>query len=58
MRDALASNFKNNSLEVKTFDTDDKLKITTSYLVEDESIEASNTVKDALSAGLSNFSAN
>jgi SecD/SecF fusion protein len=58
VRDVLAGNFKNNSLEVKTYDTNDKLKITTSYLVENESIEASNTVKDALSAGLSNFSAN
>lgn len=58
VKDALASNFKNNSLEVKTFDTDNKLKITTSYLVEDESIEASQKVKDALSAGLSNFSSN
>jgi SecD/SecF fusion protein len=57
VRDVLANNFKNNSLEVKTFDTDDKLKITTSYLVEDESLTASGTVKDALSAGLSNFSA-
>ncbi|MES2795207.1 MAG: protein translocase subunit SecDF [Bacteroidota bacterium] len=57
VREVLSSNFKNNSLEVKTFDTDDKLKITTSYLVEDESIEASTVVKDALSAGLSNFSA-
>jgi SecD/SecF fusion protein len=57
VKDVLSSNFKNNSLEVKTYDTNDKLKITTSYLVENESIEASNTVKDALSAGLSNFSA-
>jgi SecD/SecF fusion protein len=57
VRDVLATNFKNNSLEVKTFDGSNKLKITTSYLVEDESIEASKTVKDALSAGLSNFSA-
>jgi SecD/SecF fusion protein len=57
VKDALSKNFKNNSLEVKTFNTDNKLKITTSYLVEDESLEASNTVRDALSAGLSNFSA-
>ena len=57
VRDVLVGNFKNNSLEVKTFDGNDKLKITTSYLVENESLEASNTVKDALSAGLSNFSA-
>lgn len=58
VKDVLASNFQNSSLEVKTYDTNDKLKITTSYLVENESLEASKTVKDALSAGLSNFSAN
>ncbi len=57
VRDVISPNFRNNSLEVKTYDTNDKLKITTSYLVEDESLEASNKVKDALSAGLSNFSA-
>lgn len=58
VKDILTANFQNNSLEVKTFDSAEKLKITTSYLVEDESIAATNKVKEALMAGLSNFSAN
>jgi SecD/SecF fusion protein len=55
VRDVLLSKFENNSLEVKTFDSNEKLKITTSYLVKDESLEASAKVKAALESGLSNF---
>ncbi len=55
VKEALVDDFKNNSTEVKTFDTPDKLKITTSYLVENESEEASATVRAALATGLSQF---
>jgi SecD/SecF fusion protein len=57
VKEALASKFNNSSLEVKTFDGDNKLKITTSYKVEDESIEATKEVSAALASGLSKFTA-
>jgi SecD/SecF fusion protein len=57
VKDALSENFKGNSVDVKTFETNDKLKITTSYLVENESLEASQTVRAALEAGLAKFAA-
>ncbi|MFT5916237.1 MAG: SecD/SecF fusion protein [Bacteroidia bacterium] len=54
---ALASSFKNKGLEVKTFGDDKTLKITTNYLVEDESAEADKKVRMALVTGLEKFTA-
>ena len=42
-------------MEVKTFNGPTKLKVTTSYLVEDESIKANQTVRTALETGLKDF---
>jgi SecD/SecF fusion protein len=55
VREALLVSFKNSSTEVKTFNTPDKVKITTSYLVDDESEGASEIVRTALTAGLASF---
>ena len=56
VKDALADNFGGKGVEVKTFNGASKLKVTTAYLVEDESITANNTVRTALEAGLKDFS--
>lgn len=55
VKTALADDFKSSSLEVKTYETADKLKITTSYLVDDESEGANEIVKGALNTGLQQF---
>lgn len=55
VKEALADNFGGKGVEVKTFNGDTKLKVTTSYLVEDESITANNTVRTALETGLKDF---
>jgi SecD/SecF fusion protein len=52
---ALVDDFGGKGVEVKTFNGDTKLKVTTSYLVEDESITANNTVRAALETGLKDF---
>lgn len=52
---ALTDDFGGKGVEVKTFNDDTKLKVTTSYLVEDESITANNTVRTALETGLKEF---
>ncbi|HYG39227.1 MAG TPA: protein translocase subunit SecDF [Cytophagales bacterium] len=44
--------------EVKTFGSDDKFKITTDYLVEDDSDVATANVEQKLNAGLAKFSGN
>ncbi|MFM1913122.1 MAG: hypothetical protein RIR51_960 [Bacteroidota bacterium] len=54
---ALQDDFEGNSLEVKTFNGPTKLKITTAYLVEDESSEANLLVREKLDNGLAQFSA-
>ena len=48
----LNDTFEGAGTEVKTFNTDNTLKITTSYLIDDESLDADNKVKDALVAGI------
>lgn len=48
----LNDTFEGAGTEVKTYNTDNTLKITTSYLIDDESLDADNKVKDALVAGL------
>jgi len=58
VKEALSDNFEGKGVEVKTFNGASKLKVTTSYLVEDESITANNTVKAALETGLKDFAAN
>ncbi|KYG72482.1 protein translocase subunit SecDF [Roseivirga echinicomitans] len=45
--------FANSGIEVKTYNTANMLKITTSYLIEDESVEADAAVKGALTDALS-----
>jgi SecD/SecF fusion protein len=55
VKDALKDNFDEKGVEVKTFNGDTKLKITTSYLVEDESIKANQIVRTALENGLKEF---
>ena len=57
VKEALADDFGGKGVEVKTFNGPTKLKVTTSYLVEDESITANNTVRTALETGLKQFSA-
>ncbi len=57
VKEALADDFGGKGVEVKTFNGPTKLKVTTSYLVEDESITANNTVRTSLETGLKQFSA-
>ncbi|KYG85611.1 preprotein translocase subunit SecD [Roseivirga seohaensis] len=45
--------FANSGIEVKTYNTPNMLKITTSYMIEDESVEADAAVKAALTDALS-----
>lgn len=52
---ALLDDFHNAGIEVKTFDASNQLKITTSYLVEDESTETDERVKAALLNGLNKY---
>ena len=55
---AISDNFENAGTEVKTFDASNQLKITTSYLVEDESTETDKKVRAALISGLNQYSDN
>ncbi|MCB0489379.1 MAG: protein translocase subunit SecDF [Cyclobacteriaceae bacterium] len=55
MKLSLASAFENKGTEVKTYGSSNVVKVTTSYLVEDESDAADNKVKDALVSGLEQF---
>jgi SecD/SecF fusion protein len=57
VRTALLNDFKDAGTEVKTFGASNRLKITTSYLADDESTEADQTVQAALETGLKEFSA-
>lgn len=57
VKEALKDDFEGKGVEVKTFNGDTKLKVTTSYLVEDESQEASLKVRNALENGLKEFAA-
>jgi len=53
---ALASGFENAGTEVKNFGNDKVMKVTTSYLIGDESDKADDKVKAALIDGVSKFS--
>ncbi|MBV6647803.1 MAG: protein translocase subunit SecF, partial [Cyclobacteriaceae bacterium] len=55
VKTALAKSFDNQGVEVKTFGADNILKITTSYLIDDESDEADQQVKTQLVSGLETF---
>jgi SecD/SecF fusion protein len=58
MRNALAANFENAGTEVKNYTTNSStnmVKITTSYLVDDESDTADDKVKNALIGGVEKF---
>ncbi len=55
MRVALASAFENNGTEVKNYGANNVLKVTTSYLIDDETDEADAKVQQALVRGVSSF---
>ncbi|MFD3000228.1 protein translocase subunit SecDF [Pontibacter toksunensis] len=55
VRTALADDFQEAGTEVKTYDTPNRLKVTTSWLADDESIEADEQVKAALLSGLEEY---
>lgn len=52
---ALGDAFENVSTEVKSYGADNVMKVTTAYLVDDESDTADETVKSALVKGISDF---
>ena len=55
VRTALVDDFKEAGTEVKTYDTPNRLKITTSWLADDESTEADEQVRTALMTGLQQY---
>ncbi|GAA4304198.1 protein translocase subunit SecDF [Nibribacter koreensis] len=55
VRTNLLDEFKGSGTEVKTFGASNRLKITTSYLAEDESAQADETVQAALETGLQQY---
>ncbi|MFM9836816.1 MAG: protein translocase subunit SecF, partial [Cyclobacteriaceae bacterium] len=52
---ALGQSFENAGTEVKNFGSDKVMKVTTSYLIDDESDKADDNVKNALISGVSKF---
>jgi SecD/SecF fusion protein len=58
VRKALAGTFEGVATEVKTFGSDTKYKVTTSYLVDDDSEEATAKAEQKLAAGLASFTDN
>ncbi|MFD2516205.1 protein translocase subunit SecDF [Pontibacter locisalis] len=55
IRSALVDDFQNQGTEVKTFGASNRVKIITSWLADDESIEADEQVKSALMSGLQEY---
>ncbi len=55
MRVALARSFENQGTEVKNYGSNNIMKVTTSYLIDDDSDAADEKVKGALVAGLESF---
>jgi len=51
----LAANFPNSGIEVKSYDTPNKVKVTTTFMIEDESDKADEAVKAALEKGLGEY---
>ena len=58
VREALSSAFEGVPTEVKTFGSDAKYKVTTSYLIDDDSEEATAKAQQQLEAGLAKISDN
>lgn len=58
LRNYLVEPFEENSIEVKTFGSDNKYKITTSYLIDDDSEEATLKAEKQLYTGLAKLGAN
>ena len=56
IREALVDNFQGAGTEVKTFGASNRVKVITSWLADDESIEADNQVRAALDEGLAQYS--
>lgn len=56
MKTSLSNSFENAGTEVKTYGANNVLKITTSYLVNDESTEADDKVQNTLVQGVKEFS--
>jgi len=56
MKVALSESFKNASTEVKNYGSDDVMKVTTSYLIDDDSDDADGKVKTALIGAIEKFS--
>ncbi|MBG8552810.1 protein translocase subunit SecDF [Hymenobacter guriensis] len=57
VRTALLENFSGAGTEVKTYGANNRLRITTGYLADDESLVADQKVRTALDQGLQKFSA-
>lgn len=55
VKTAIADEFQGKGTDVKTYGDNKTLKITTSYLVDDETAQADSTVKNALMAGLADY---
>ncbi|NOT74622.1 MAG: protein translocase subunit SecDF [Cyclobacteriaceae bacterium] len=55
VRNALVSSFENSSTEVKNYGGNNVMKVTTSYLIDDESDAADDQVKGALIKGVQGF---
>ncbi|MBX7124824.1 MAG: protein translocase subunit SecDF [Cyclobacteriaceae bacterium] len=55
MRNALVSSFENSGTEVKNYGSNSVMKVTTSYLIDDDSDEADDKVKAALISGVKKF---
>jgi len=55
MKTALTDDFESSGTEVKTFGANNILKITTSFMVDDESAEADSLVESRLVAGIADF---
>jgi SecD/SecF fusion protein len=55
MRVALSESFENTGVEVKSYDGDNIMKVTTAYMVDDESDVADDKVKSALIQGIKKF---
>ena len=56
IRNALTDDFENKGTEVKTYGSSNKVKVTTSYLIDDDSDTADAKVLAALNKGLQEFS--
>lgn len=55
MRDDLSTSFEKAGTEVKNYGSNDVMKVTTSYLIDDDSEVADDKVKDALIQGVQKF---